>query len=75
MDNLLVSGVSYFVQNALLTPLQRFLFSVLSYIAQQGLAFARLPFVVSTADSMAVWPRPDHHPHGVGSAEPIHFVE
>ncbi|MCL4521147.1 MAG: hypothetical protein M1415_06100 [Firmicutes bacterium] len=53
MDNLLVSGVSYFVQNALLTPLQRFLFSILSHIAPQGLVFARLPFVVSTADSMA----------------------
>lgn len=53
MGHLLVSGVSYFVQNALLTPLQRFIFSILSHIAQQGLAFARLPFVVSTADSMA----------------------
>ena len=53
MGHLLVSGMSYFVQNALLTPLQRFLFSILSHIAQQGLAFARLPFVVSTADSMA----------------------
>lgn len=37
MDNLLVSGVSYFVQNALLTPLQRFLFSVLSYNRSAGL--------------------------------------
>ena len=53
MGHLLVSGMSYFVQNALLTPLQRFLFSILSHIAQQGLAFSRLPFVVSTADSMA----------------------
>lgn len=53
MGHLLVSGMSYFVQNALLTPLQRFLFSILSHIAQQGLTFARLPFVVSTADSMA----------------------
>jgi hypothetical protein len=53
MGHLLVSGISYFVQNALLTPLQRFLFSILSDIAQQGLAFARLPFVVNTAESMA----------------------
>ena len=43
MGHLLVSGMSYFVQNALLTPLQRFLFSILSHIAQQGLAFAHLP--------------------------------
>ena len=53
MGHLLISGISYFVQNALLTPLQRFLFSILSNIAQQGLAFAHLPFVVNTAEGMA----------------------
>ncbi len=48
MGHLVVSSMSYFVQNVLLTPLQRFLFSILNHIAQQGLAF-----VVSTADRMA----------------------
>lgn len=53
MGQLLVSGISYFVQDALLTPLQQFLFSLLSNIAAQGLTIAQLPFVVEVTQSMA----------------------
>lgn len=52
MGQLLVSGISYFVQDALLTPLQQFLFSLLSNIAAQGLTIAQLPFVVQVTQSM-----------------------
>jgi hypothetical protein len=53
MGQLLVSGISYFVQDALLTPLQQFLFSLLSNLAAQGLTIAQLPFVVQVTQSMA----------------------
>ena len=53
MGQLLVSGISYFVQDALLTPLQQFLFSLLSNLATQGLTIAQLPFVVEVTQSMA----------------------
>ena len=53
MGQLLVSGISYFVQDALLTPLQQFLFSLLSNIAAQGLTIAQLPFVGEVTQSMA----------------------
>ena len=53
MGQLLVSGISYFVQDALLTPLQQFLFSLLSNLAAQGLTIAQLPFVVEVTQSMA----------------------
>ena len=53
MGQLLVSGISYFVQDALLTPMQQFLFSLLSNIAAQGLTIAQLPFVVEVTQSMA----------------------
>lgn len=52
MGHLLVSGISYFVQNAILTPMQTFLFAMLLGIAQEGLRFAQLPFVIVTAQSV-----------------------
>lgn len=52
MGHLLVSGISYFVQHAILTPMQTFLFTILMGVAQEGLHFTQLPFVVQTAKSV-----------------------
>ena len=45
MGSMMVSGISYFVQNAILSPMQAFLFSILNAVAQNSLTLANLPFV------------------------------